>query len=449
MKRLTALSLWIAPALFSATAFAATAPDVTFNRDILPILQTNCQSCHRAGEIGPMPLLTYEGTRPWAKAIKSAVVGKKMPPWFADPRYGHFANDRRLSDADIAKISAWVDAGAPEGDATDKPAPKQWLDGWNIKPDVVFTMPKAYSVPKTGTVEYTYFVIPSGFTKDTWVEDAEIRPGNRSVVHHVSVYIRPPGSQWLKDAPRDGSAYVPPRRGAQGVSLPKNDAPPSGPAQNEWFVGYVPGIQPQRYFAPEMDSAKLIPAGSDIVFELHYTANGKEAGDDQSKVGFILAKQPPKYRLLTLGVADATFAIPPGDANYEGHANATFDEPVTVIYLQPHMHLRGKDMEIRFQYPTGESETMLNVPHYSYLWQTIYYEKEPLSVPKGTRVNVTAHWDNSANNPLNPDPTATIKWGDQSWDEMLVPFVGVLVNRDSDPGKVMARVKTAPVNAAP
>jgi mono/diheme cytochrome c family protein len=424
-------------------AAALAAPDVTFNRDILPILQANCQSCHRPGEIGPMPLLTYEGTRPWAKAIKSAVATRKMPPWFADPRFGHFANDRRLADADIAKIVAWVDAGAPEGDAKDKPAPKAWMDGWNIKPDAVFTMPKAYTVPKSGTVEYTYFVIPSGFTKDTWVEDAEIRPGNRSVVHHVSVYIRPPGSDWLKDAPRDGSAYVPPKRGAQGVSLPKPNA--SALPQNEWFVGYVPGIQPQRYFAPDMNSAKLIPAGSDIVFELHYTANGKESGDDQSKVGFIFAKQPPKYRLLTIGVADAAFAIPPNDPNYEAQANATFAQPVTVIYLQPHMHLRGKDMEINFQYPTGESETMLNVPHYSYLWQTIYYEKDPLKVPQGTRVNVVAHWDNSANNPLNPDPTATIRWGDQSWDEMLVPFVGVLVDRDTDPAKVMARA----VNPAP
>jgi hypothetical protein len=445
--RLVELSLMIASA-----ALAADTANVTFNKDVLPILQKNCQTCHRPGEIGPMPLLTYEGTRPWAKAIKTAVLTKKMPPWFADPKYGHFANDRRLPDADIAKLVAWVDANAPEGDAKDKPAPVDWgKDGWNIKPDLVFEMPKAYTVPKTGTVEYTYFVIPGGFTKDTWVTDAEIRPGNRAVVHQVSVYIRPPGSPWMKDA-NPGEAYVPPGRGPQGVSAPVNNASRvnSGPA-NEWFVGYVPGIQPQRYFAPEMNSAKLIPAGSDVVFEMHYTANGKESGDDRSKVGFVLAKQPPKYRLLTIGVADATFAIPPGDPNYEGHAAMTFDQPVTVIYLQPHMHLRGKDMEMRFEYPTGESETMLNVPHYSYLWQTIYYEKEPLPVPKGTTVKVTAHWDNSANNPLNPDPTATVRWGDQSWDEMLVPFVGVLVDRDSDPAKVTRRgpARAAVVNAAP
>ena len=428
------------------------AADVTFNKDVLPILQKNCQTCHRPGEIGPMPLLTYDNVRPYAKSLKTAVLTGKMPPWFADPRYGHFSNDRRLSAADIAKLTAWVDAGAPEGDPKDKPAPLAWTEGWSITPDVVFQMPKPYTVPKNGTIEYTYFVVPSGFTQDTWVTDAEIRPGNRAVVHHVSVYVRPPGSTWMKDA-KPGEAYVPPKRGAGGVSAPANreadQGVAPGVAANEWFVGYVPGITPQRYFAPEMGSAKLIPAGSDLVFEMHYTANGNAPGDDQSKVGFILAKEPPQYRLLTLGVADASFAIPPGDPNYEGHASATFNQPVTVIYLQPHMHMRGKDMEMRFEYPTGESETMLKVPNYSYLWQTIYYEKEPLKVPKDTRVQVTAHWDNSANNPLNPDPTATVRWGDQSWDEMLVPFVGVLVEANADPAKVLRHAAGPAVNAAP
>jgi mono/diheme cytochrome c family protein len=446
------LRYFIAGLLIGTAAIAAdtSSGSVTFNKDVLPILQKNCQSCHRPGEIGPMPLLSYEATRPWAKSIRAAVTARKMPPWFADPKYGNFANDRRLSDADISKVVAWVDAGAPEGDAKDKPAPVQWQEGWNIKPDVVFQIPRPYTVPKTGTIEYTNFVVPSGFTKDTWVIDAEVRAGNRSVVHHASVYVRPPGSKWLKEA-KPGEPYVAPKRSPLGTHPPdEGTGSPSNPvADNEWFVGYVPGIQPQRYFAPEMGAAKLIPAGSDIVFELHYTANGKESADDQTKVGFVLAKEPPKYRLLTLGVADASFVIPPGDPNYEGRAAATFNQPVTVIYLQPHMHTRGKDMEIRFDYPTGESQTMLKVPHYSYLWQTIYYEKEPLQLPKDTRVSVLAHWDNSANNPLNPDPTATVRWGDQSWDEMLVPFVGVLVDKDADPVKVMRRGKGPAVNAAP
>ena len=443
------MRLWIAGLSVGIVAMAAdTTSNVTFNKDVLPILQKNCQACHRPGEIGPMPLLSYEGTRPWAKSIKAAVLSKKMPPWFADPKYGHFANDRRLSDEDVSKLVAWVDAGAPEGLAKDKPAAIQWTEGWSIKPDVVFEMVKPYTVPKTGTIQYTYFVVPSGFTKDTWITDAEVRAGNRTVVHHASVYVRPPGSKWVRDA-KVGEPYVPPSRGPLGTHPPDDKGSPANPvADNEWFVGYVPGIQPQRYFVPEMHAAKLIPAGSDIVFELHYTANGKEAADDQTKVGFVLAKEQPKYRLLTLGVADASFAIPPGDPNYEGHASATFDQPVTVIYLQPHMHQRGKDMQIKFEYPTGESETMLSVPRYSYLWQTIYYEKQPLLIPKDTKVDVLAHWDNSSNNPLNPDPTATVRWGDQSWDEMLVPFVGVLVDRDTDPAKVMRR-KSPGVNAAP
>ena len=427
--------------LVLSAGLAAAAPDtaVTFNKDVLPILQNNCQACHRPGEIGPMPLLDYQSVRPWAKAIKSAVVTKKMPPWFADPNYGHFSNDRRLADSDIQTIAAWVDAGAQEGDAKDKPAPIQWGEGWNIKPDLVFEMQHPYHVPKTGTVEYTNFLIPGAFAEDTWVVDAEVRPGNRSVVHHASVYIRPPGSKWLKDA-KAGEPYVAPKRSELGTHPPDDPGlPGNGVADNEWFVGYVPGIQPQRYFAPEIGAAKLIPAGSDIVIEMHYTTNGKEAADDQTKVGFVLAKEPPRYRLLTIGVADASFAIPPGDPNYAGHAMATFNQPATVIYLQPHMHMRGKDMQIRFDYPTGESQVMLSVPNYSYLWQTIYYEKEPLRVPKDTRVNVLAHWDNSANNPLNPDPKATVRWGDQSWDEMLVPFVGVLVEPDADPAKVMKR----------
>ena len=283
--------------LFAGTAGAALAgtttgaSNVTFNKDVLPILQKNCQTCHRPGEIGPMAFLSYQGTRPWAKAIKQAVLTKQMPPWFADPRYGHFSNERKLSDADIKTVVAWVDAGAPEGNAKDMPSPLVWTEGWNIKPDLVFQLPKPYTVPKTGTIQYTYFIVPSGLTKDTWVSDAEVRAGNRSVVHHASVYIRPPGSAWLKDAPIGESGT---RARSPGGAPAGGNREPSGKMDNEWFVGYVPGIQPQRYFAPETGAAKLIPAGSDIVFEMHYTANGKEEGVDQTKVGFVVAKEPPE-----------------------------------------------------------------------------------------------------------------------------------------------------------
>ncbi len=405
---------------------------VTFNKDVLPILQQHCQSCHRPGEIGPMPLLTYEGTRPWAKSIKSAVATKKMPPWFADPGYGHFANDRRLSDADVDKIVAWVDAGAPEGDAKDRTAPVQWTDGWNIQPDVVIAMPKSYAVPAKGVVEYTYFVVPAPFQKDTWVLDGEVRPGNRSVVHHASVHVRPPGSQWLKDA-KPGEPYVPPKA-APG-------APPPANQSNEWLLGYVPGVHGE-YFDVQHDpahrAAKLIPAGSDLVFEMHYTPNGKTAEDDLTKVGFVLAKAPPEHRLLTLPVANMDFAIPPGDANYAGHADATFDKPVQLVYAQPHMHLRGKDMDIHLIYPTGESDMLVSVPRFDFGWQLVYYEDKPIPVPKGTRIELSAHWDNSANNRYNPDPNTTVRWGDQTWDEMIFAWVGVIADRDDTLETVMA-----------
>src|ERR1700744_4572159 len=217
MLRSLTLALSLAAAgVFSALAGTTTnASNVTFNKDVLPILQKNCQTCHRPGEIGPMAFLNYEGTRPWAKSIKQAVLTKQMPPWFADPSYGHFSNERKLSEADIKTVAAAVGGGAPEGNVKDMPAPIVWSEGWNIKPDLTYQLPKPYTVPKTGTIQYTYFIVPSGLTKDTWVADAEVRAGNRSVVHHASVYIRPPGSGWLKDAPY-GEAYVPPARGALG-----------------------------------------------------------------------------------------------------------------------------------------------------------------------------------------------------------------------------------------
>lgn len=416
-----------------AIAFAAEAP--TFNKDVLPILQKNCQSCHRPGEIGPSSFLTYESTRPWARAIKTAVSTRKMPPWFADPKYGKFANDRRLNDAEIAKITAWVDAGAPEGDAKDKPAPVAWNDGWTIKPDLVFEMQNAYRVPATGTIDYTYFVVPTGLTKDTWVVEGEVRPGNRSVVHHASVHVRPPGSQWLKDA-------------KPGVPFPKGNvlpAPvnPDVNVANEWLLGYVPGVH-DEYFDLDHKAAKLIPAGSDLVFEMHYTANGKSTEEDRSKVGFVVANAPPAQRLLTIPVVNMNFTIPPGAASHPGQAAATLNQPVELVYSQPHMHLRGKDMDIRLRYPTGESEMLVSVPRYDFNWQIVYYETKPRSLPKGTRIELDAHWDNSANNKYNPDPTATVKWGDQSWEEMIFAWVGVVVNRDADPDKVVSQVAIAP-----
>ena len=402
-----------------AAVLAAAGP--TFRKDILPIFQKNCQGCHRPGEIGPMPLLTYEGTRPWAKAIRQEVATGKMPPWFADPKYGHFANDRRLSAADVRTIEAWVDAGAPEGDPKDKPAPATWTDGWNIRADEIFQMPDPFSIPAKGTLDYIYIVLPTGFRQDTWVTAAEVRPSARSVVHHVLAVVRPPGSQWMKDA-KPFVPYIPP--------LPSEDGnnPQDKPVDMsyELLAGYSPGMQPQRFDVDH--SAKLIPAGSDIVLQVHYTPNGKTAMHDQTRIGLTLAHEVPPKRFMSAVAASWKWEIPAGDPDYEGHARLTFGEPVELVFIQPHMHVRGKDMTIRLVYPNGESQTVLSVPHYDFHWQIIYYLDKPLQVPQGTRVEVTAHWDNSAANPNNPDPTKSVKYGFQSTEEMLSAAMGVIID---------------------
>jgi hypothetical protein len=415
-------------------AFGADSSPVTYNKDVLPILQRNCQVCHRPGEIGPMSFLTYESTRPWAKAMRAAVLSRKMPPWFADPNAGHFANDRSLPAADVNTIVAWADSGAAEGDPRDKPAPAQWKEGWNIQPDIVWEMPAAYEIPAKGTVEYTYFVTPTGLKEDTWVVMGEIRPEARSNVHHVIAYVRPPGSTWMQDA-KVGVPYVPPKK---ETSQAQPNSQQLSKDTNEFLVGYVPGMQPQHYDVDH--SAKLIPAGSDIVFEVHYTTNG-QAAEDRTKVGLTLAKAPPEKRFITLVGRSLDFAIPPGDPNYEATALVKFNEPVEFVEQQPHMHLRGKDMLVKMTYPTGETETILNVPHYDFNWQLVYYHEKPLQLPKGTLMEITSHWDNSANNKWNPDPTATVRWGDQSWDEMLVNHFGVIVDRATDVAKIVQNLK--------
>jgi hypothetical protein len=414
--------MWRVPVLlgFLIWASAAAASPPTFNKDVLPILQKNCQVCHRPGEIGPMSFLTYESTRPWAKAIREAVLTKSMPPWFADPAIGRFANERKLNAAETKTIVEWIDAGAPEGEAKDKAVAMQWTDGWNIQPDVIYEMPAPYTIPKQGVLDYVYFPLPAKFAEDTWVIDGEIQPGNRSAVHHASVVVRPPGSAWMKDA-RPGEPYIP-TTPIDTVAV--GAAPPD--AQFSWLFGYAPGATPQRYFSPDHDAGRLVPAGSDLFLEMHYTANGREA-EDRTKVGLVLSKKPPVKRLLNLTIQARTFAIPPYAPHYAYSAAVALNEPVALVYLQPHLHMRGTDMTIKVTYPDGRSETLLSVPRYNYMWQVIYVLAKPIPLPKDTVIEISAHWDNSANNKFNPDPSKTVRWGQQSWDEMLVAILGTTV----------------------
>ena len=438
-------------------AAAATTTTTTFNKDVLPVLQKNCQGCHRPGEVAPMSFLTYQDTRPWAKAIKSAVLSKKMPPWFADPGAGHFLNDRRLSDADVKALVSWADGGAPEGDAKDKPAPLQFTEGWNIKPDVTIEMPNAFEVPASGIIEYQYIVIPTKFDHDMWVTAAEVRPGNRAVMHHVIVYVRPPGSQYLKDA-QPGIPYVPItfERDANGAAIRRIPTNPqqlqaaiaqrSSMDSIELLTAYAPGLQAQRFDTPIAGAAKFIPAGSDLVFQLHYTTNGK-AATDKTKVGMTFAKTAPKYRHVTGNATQNRFEIPPNDPNYETHSQVTFAQDAQLVWLMPHMHVRGKDFLYKAVYPTGESETLLNVPKYDFNWQVGYEEAKPLLLPKGTRIECTAHHDNSANNPGNPNPNVAVRWGDQTWEEMMIGFFSVVVDANVNPREIIIRQQPRP--AAP
>jgi hypothetical protein len=417
----------------AAIAAAAPVPEPTFYKDVLPVLEKNCQGCHRPGEAAPMSFLNYESTRPYAKAIKSAVLSKKMPPWFADPHYGKFSNDRRLADADVKTLVAWVDSGAKAGNPKDAPQPVAFAEGWVIgKPDMVFEVPNAFHVPESGTIDYQYVRLPTNFTEDRYVQFAEARPTDRAHTHHIIAFIRDPHSPWMKDAPI-GVPFVPekPKEGERGGG---------GGFGGDFLAGYAPGTVPDTL---KPGQAQLIPKGADIIFQLHYTADGK-VGEDKSRVGVIFAKEKPTERILTLAATTADFAIPPGDPNYRVDSKITLQDDSTLIMMLPHMHLRGKDFEFRITYPDGRKETLLSVPNYSFSWQLSYYLAQPLHMPKGTTIECTAHYDNSPNNPANPDPTKEVRFGEQSWDEMMFGFFDVAVAPDMNPMDLMRGKKPQP-----
>jgi hypothetical protein len=411
-----------------AVLAAPDASKVTFNKDVLPILQKNCQSCHRPAEVAPMSLLSYSDARPWAKAIKAAVVSRRMPPWLADPSVGHFQNDRTLSAGDIATLTAWVDNGAAEGGAQDMPAPLAFPDGWNIKPDIIVEMPKPFQIPASGTINYKYILVKTNFPQDMWIQSAEMRPGNSKVLHHGKVWVRPPGSHWLENAV-PGEAY---ENETQRDIIGRNGAEEG----NDILGKFNPGLGAQSF---DIDgSAKFVPKGSDLVFELHYTTMGQPT-EDASKIGLVLAKNPPLTRyFFNAGPTASNLAIPAGDENAEVVSEVTLNQPAKLVYAQPHMHLRGKDFELRLIYPTGETQTVLKIK-WDFNWQIGYELAKPIDLPKGTRMVGISHFDNSANNRFNPDPTKKIVWGPQNWDEMSNCFIGVIINIDTKPETVFKR----------
>lgn len=370
--------------------------DVTFTRDVSRIMQNRCQECHRPGQIGPMPLLTYEDASAWSLMIHEVISEKRMPPWHADPKHGSFSNDRRLSEAERTKLLAWIDAGCPEGDAKDLPTPKKFADGWTIgQPDVVFTFKNPITVPAKsvkGVLKYQYVPIPTNFDEDKWIQAVEAKPGNHSVVHHIIVYVT------------DGRKKLGDRDDGIGGGL---------------LVAYAPGDLGSVF---PLGTAKKIPKGATLFFQMHYTPTGTEQ-TDSSSIGLIFAKNPPKEEVKMRAVAQQFFLIPPNADNHKVTSQATFSKDVVVYSMFPHMHLRGKDFKFEVVYPDKKRETVLAVPHYDFGWQSNYVFEKPLHLPAGTRIECTAHFDNSAKNPNNPDRSKVVMWGEQTWEEMMIGFV--------------------------
>jgi peroxiredoxin len=361
--------------------------EVTYTKQIAPLLQKHCQECHRPGEIGPFSLLSYNDAKTRTRRIRESILEQRMPPWHADPRHGKFLNDRRMTQEERDTLLAWIDQGAPKGNDSDLPEPVKFVKGWKIgEPDKVYTMEKEFTVPASGVLDYQRFTVDPQLKEDVWVQAAECRPGNRAVVHHILVYVLAPGK--LNPYEPDGTAYT--------------------------LAGWAPGDMPFIY---PPGTARRIKAGSKLLFEVHYTPNGTEHAD-RSSVGVIFAKEPPQYIAETNILANMALRIPPGAARHTAQMTYTFPEDALVLSFMPHMHLRGTSARYTVTYPDGKTETLLSVPDYDFNWQSVYRFEQPIRIPKGSKLTWSASWDNSADNPRNPDPTKEVRWGLQTWDEM-------------------------------
>ncbi len=395
---------------------------ITYTKHVSRILQNHCQECHRPGQIAPMSLLSFDDAVAWSDTIREVITEGRMPPWYADPRYGKFSNDRRLSQEDKETLLDWIDNHTPRGDDKDVPAPRSFPEKWTIgEPDVIISMPTPFQVPAKAPegIPYQYIAVDPGFKEDKWVQRAEIRAGSPSVVHHSVVMIQTGAERELNFA-------------EAGIVL-------CGAAPGELPLDLPDGF------------AKKIPAGAKLVFQMHYTPNGK-AQSDQTCVGIVFAKKPPRHRVMTDAIYNLNFLrtidhIPAGANNYKMESEHKFWHDAHLLNFFPHMHLRGKDFLYQAIYPDGRKETLLSVPRYDFNWQSVYRLAEPLAIPKYTKIHCIAHFDNSANNPNNPDPTKNVYWGYQTWEEMMTGWLDYYLDdenpldntrHDSEPGQGMS-----------
>ena len=437
----------------SSSANNTPVKNATYSKDIAPIFFKNCAECHRPGEGAPFSVLSYKDVRPWAKSIKEKIALKTMPPWHADPHFGQWANDRRLSQTELDTVVAWVANGAPEGNPKDMPPVPKFVDGWTVgKPDIVIPMPETFTLEATGPDEYQYFTVDPGFKEDVYVQSAEARPGNRKIVHHIIAFVQAPDTSGRQrpdlsklskeeieklraqmeknspvyregflirtkpDAPVNDDGCASPTGGKLGRGGERGQDMENG----QLLAGYAPGMN-QAVWEP--GTVKKVPAGSKIVFQMHYNKAAGSVQQDRSSIGLILAKTEPQKLVHTMGISNNAFLIPPGAENHRVTACFTAKDDMHLINFMPHLHLRGKAVEYKAFYPDGKSEVLLNVPEYDFSWQTVYYFKQAKAIPKGTKIMVTSYFDNSTKNKYNPDPTKAVRYGEPTYDEMMIGWM--------------------------
>lgn len=433
MKRRVAVTLLFTLLGVVCQAQTPAAPEaVTFNKDVAPVLYKNCTVCHHPDDIAPMSLVTYKEVRPWAAAIREAVAQRKMPPWHADPHVGDFLNNPRLSDSEIDTIVNWVKSGSQEGNPQDLPPAPVFETGWHIKPDVVIAIPEA-AVAAGNQDDYEYIYVPTNFTEDKWIHAAEVLPGDRRIVHHATVSVVSADEvPKLREEHGDAPKLEPYQFRTGKVNHMKPDAPVSddgcvsggdGPLKDPsaGYVNHVPAIYLPGHLAetrPEGYALK-IPAGSYLQFQIHYSNRLGRAMTDRTSIGLVFAKQPVTHEVAQYEIWNNWFLIPPHDGDHKVTSCYTLPKDVLAVAYTAHMHFRGKSMTTEAIYPDGHREVLFDVPKYDFRWQETYFLKRQFILPKGTKLVTTAYFDNSANNPLNPDPSKSIRWGEPSTEEMM------------------------------
>ncbi len=395
---------WVAMLTLGGTAFGDVPKRPTFGKDVAPILYQNCIGCHREGQSGPMSLITYDEVRPWAKAIHKNVSERIMPPWHADEGIGHFSNNRSLSEDEVETIVRWVKNNAPRGKRSDLPAAPHFDDSWALgQPDHIVTFDEV-KVPGGGPDRFHDLVVKTDFPEDKWIAAIEVLPSNPRVAHHVIVY-----------------------------QLGVGENSPQG-----WLGAWAAGMDPMVF---AKGTGRILKKGATLVGDMHYHPTEEDAVD-QTRMGLHFADADDiEKEVVNLWIQNSDFKIPAGNPSYKARATFTFQQDSYVVSLLPHMHYRGKSFHYTAKYPDGRKEKLLSVSNYDFAWQTLYHLEEPLFMPKGTRIDCLAEWDNSADNPNNPDPTRDVTFGSESFDEMLIGFVDYIVAEGVRPVSAEVRLE--------